>query len=844
MGKKLWLRWNLASNQVEEGPFTIAQGADFQDLPEQFKTNGIDGALNQQSDSDNVYLFSTTTQDDGHDKEWSGKFQKWDMQSDTTVGAFADLVTPGSTKGLFKDLPQPFDKQIKAALNLQPQNATSYLFSNVINHQAIPTGVLVQVFDAQQGKPVGEAFNMSLWSNMPEPFITHIDAAVNRGRFGYEAYFFSGSHWMLWDMMKEEVVEGPFDMVEHHTFQPLMKTLNLCSGHDLQTLGQDSMLAQAIRSTVPHPKAVVSKLVGASGKSGYADTVPERGGATSDVHSVAATALSIPEIRFNNPSDIEIEGAGTPDAVAFVVDTNNHAIRRVHLASGNTTTVAGGGYGTGFMDGVGAAAKFRFPTGLSVVRRDGNTMPGDVLYVADTGNDAIRRVFIPQNSDVGTVLTVAGGAGKQCASCQRFEDVMCTGCCQCNQAGFVDGRGIDAMFNKPADVSVLYNRTAVGITSNEFIYVADRDNHAIRRIIVKPGMSVGDTGGSVVTIAGGARDNTTAAPVAGYNDGFGSEAQFSHPSSISALRVTPPELRVPSYDTLYVADTHNKALRRVVMPLVSTVPLKSHVFTTGDANIVEEAQRERVQNERMATQKEHLASLAAQHLAAEEKAAEEEEAVQDEAALQPSSRQLFQIVKNLGEAEADPGLIPPIAPRYTADGGTAPKDTPCRLPFTHGGRAYNDCIDNVGKIDLSLVIKCEDWMSNALNHWDSDPLKTGQVKRSNHLTVHLKGQGSLPSEWSFAAYRKVKSVAFRDFKTLEDPQPWNGDLVKNTMCMRQTQNPEQGLYTSEECCSTKYGPLLVKPCDGAFPECSPLHNKVLNQWQNAKSDLEDDLNQF
>jgi len=152
--------------------------------------------------------------------------------------------------------------------------------------------------------------------------------------------------------------------------------------------------------------------------------------------------------------------------------------------------------------------------------------------------------------------------------------------------------------------------------------------------------------------------------------------------------------------------------------------------------------------------------------------------------------------------------------------------------------------NNVGKIDLSLVIKCEDWMSNAMNHWDSDPLKTGEVKRSNKLTVQLKAGGSLSTEWNFVGYRRVKEVGFTDFKTLEDPQPWKGDLVKNAMCIRQTQVPEEGMYTSEECCVTKYAPTLVKPCGGQYPECSQLHEKVLDQWISAKRDLEGELAQF
>lgn len=56
---------------------------------------------------------------------------------------------------------------------------------------------------------------------------------LDSGRFGFEAYFFSGSQWVLWDMKQEEVLQGPFDMADHHAFNPLLKSLDLCSGEDL-----------------------------------------------------------------------------------------------------------------------------------------------------------------------------------------------------------------------------------------------------------------------------------------------------------------------------------------------------------------------------------------------------------------------------------------------------------------------------------------------------------------------------------------------------------------------------------------------------------------------------------
>jgi hypothetical protein len=210
-----WLRWNLGSHQIEEGPFDFSEGTDFSSLPEALKANGVDGALNLQSDSEQVFLFSSTTTNSGHEKEWTGKFQVWNVGSSSPDGTLTEIKAPNK---MFSNLPEPFNTRIDATLNINPQNATSYLFHNLRDSQANPDRVVVQTFDASvtPGLVVGQQFNMSHWPRMPEPFLTQIDAAVNRGRFGYEAYLFSGSHWLLWDLMKEEVVDGPFDMAEHH----------------------------------------------------------------------------------------------------------------------------------------------------------------------------------------------------------------------------------------------------------------------------------------------------------------------------------------------------------------------------------------------------------------------------------------------------------------------------------------------------------------------------------------------------------------------------------------------------------------------------------------------------
>jgi sugar lactone lactonase YvrE len=90
---------------------------------------------------------------------------------------------------------------------------------------------------------------------------------------------------------------------------------------------------------------------------------------------------------FDAPVGVAVDRDGT----VFVADTYNDRIRRVDK-TGAVTTVAGSGT-PDHLDGAGVAAAFDTPSAI-VVDKHG------VLFVADTGNDAIRR--IDKNGDVTT----------------------------------------------------------------------------------------------------------------------------------------------------------------------------------------------------------------------------------------------------------------------------------------------------------------------------------------------------------------------------------------------------------------------------------------------------------
>ncbi|HWO23675.1 MAG TPA: hypothetical protein VNO30_33265 [Kofleriaceae bacterium] len=98
--------------------------------------------------------------------------------------------------------------------------------------------------------------------------------------------------------------------------------------------------------------------------------------------------------RFNDSNSVAVDSAG----IVYVADTANHTIRKV-TTTGVVTTLAGTAALYGSTDGTGAAARFRYPTGVEV---DG---AGNV-YVADSGNSTIRKI-----TAAGVTTTIAGMAG-------------------------------------------------------------------------------------------------------------------------------------------------------------------------------------------------------------------------------------------------------------------------------------------------------------------------------------------------------------------------------------------------------------------------------------------------
>lgn len=102
----------------------------------------------------------------------------------------------------------------------------------------------------------------------------------------------------------------------------------------------------------------------------------------------------LPSTVLSFPGDVAVDAA---EARAFIADTAHHRIVVVALPGGEVLEVFGGG-GPALLDGTAREASFARPHGVALAPDE------SVLYVADTGNHALRVVDLAS----GRVRTIAG----------------------------------------------------------------------------------------------------------------------------------------------------------------------------------------------------------------------------------------------------------------------------------------------------------------------------------------------------------------------------------------------------------------------------------------------------
>jgi hypothetical protein len=261
--------------------------------------------------------------------------------------------------------------------------------------------------------------------------------------------------------------------------------------------------------------------------------------------------------QFNGPSGICADNAGN----LYVADTYNDTIRKIVVATGVVSTIAGTAGSGGSANGGGPAAQFLYPQGIATDNA-GN------LYVADTYNDVIRRIVIAGaavstvaggfNRPVGLVVDSAGNVDVASYGSQTISQVVAATGMVTTLAGTAGVSGSKDGTGTAAQFNFSY-QTGLAADSAGNLYVGDTSNDTVRKIVIATG--------AVTTLAGKVRSGGSA-------DGTGTAALFNQPGGVA----------VDGAGNLYLADSGNSTIREMIIATSAVTTLAGSAVVAGSAD--------------------------------------------------------------------------------------------------------------------------------------------------------------------------------------------------------------------------------------------------------------------
>jgi hypothetical protein len=192
---------------------------------------------------------------------------------------------------------------------------------------------------------------------------------------------------------------------------------------------------------------------------------------------------------FNQPAGLTCDAGGN----LFIADTAHSTVMELAYPAATLWPVAG--WVDGFANGTNATAEFLWPEGIVASR--------GAFYVADTGNQLIRKITLDTNGN-STVTTLAGSP---------------------QATGSSDGTNASARFDFPVGIAA---------DGKGVLFVTDRGAHTVRRVSLA---------GAVTTLGGLAGTN-------GLNNDTGMGARFDSPQGIA----------IDTNGVIYIADTGNNRI--------------------------------------------------------------------------------------------------------------------------------------------------------------------------------------------------------------------------------------------------------------------------------------------
>jgi sugar lactone lactonase YvrE len=217
------------------------------------------------------------------------------------------------------------------------------------------------------------------------------------------------------------------------------------------------------------------------------------------------------------------DGAGN----FYVADAVGNQVLKID-SNGNKTLIAGSGIAGFFGDGGPAAtAQLNQPNGVAV------DSGGNNIYIADTGNNRIRKVFF--SNGTGIITTLAG-----------------------------NGNAAFGGENVPSTLSVLNQPADVAVDNSGNIYIADTGNNRVRLI---------STAGIITTVAG---------------NGTATFSGDGGPANAAGI-VSPHGVAVDSKGSLYVPDFSGR-VRKVSSGIIITIAGNGTPGYSGDGGAAISAQ--------------------------------------------------------------------------------------------------------------------------------------------------------------------------------------------------------------------------------------------------------------
>ena len=244
------------------------------------------------------------------------------------------------------------------------------------------------------------------------------------------------------------------------------------------------------------------------------------------------------------PSGITLDGAGN----LYIADSLHNRIRMVCASAASATIQGTTCAGAGIISTIAGSGNPSYTGDNGPAANATLNTPGDVaidgagnLYIADSGNNVIRMI----TAATGVITTIAGNNGSTV----------------CGSAGNAVGDGC------PATQATLNQPQGVTLDAGANLYIADTNNHRIRK--------VSSTTGVIATIVGNGFTNGNG--TGGYNgDGI---------AATSAKLNFPYAVAFDASGNMYIPDSANHRIREVmaVGGVITTASTISTFAGTGNA---------------------------------------------------------------------------------------------------------------------------------------------------------------------------------------------------------------------------------------------------------------------